>query len=483
MATRIQKSLFQWSDVETYGDINRFQLVRNYLPDESLMQALEKRRGRGRNEYNVRAMWNAIIAGIVYQHASIESLRRELGRNPALAEECGFEAMKPIPKSWNFSRLLQSILEIEAKEGLLGKMFQDLRDSLMELLPDYGKHLGYDGKFVKSYSTGNADKETGLTSDPDALWGMHKISGVDQRGNAWEKITKVFGYKIHLIADTKYELPVNFTVTPASKSELNELKKMLTPFTGDLKGEDQVGQPKNDLSQKHPISRCKDFCADRGLDDGSLKAGLLDRLGIYPLIDTRQLWRDGKKSHPTTEMKKDCATRPLYPNRADTIVYSEKGNVYCHCPKTNERRELSFYGFERDRKTLKYRCPAATNGFECKGKALCHQCSGTKDTPYGRVIRISLNATVDRRVFTPVPHGSPSWVRGYKRRTSLERINARIDRDFGFERHYIRGGDKMRARVTLSFIAMMAMAVGHITEKRYHLMRSLVEPIPVLKIA
>ena len=45
------------------------------------MQTLEAARGRGRDDYPVRAMWNSVLAGIVFQHPSIESLRRELSRN------------------------------------------------------------------------------------------------------------------------------------------------------------------------------------------------------------------------------------------------------------------------------------------------------------------------------------------------------------------------------------------------------------------
>ena len=36
-------------------------------------------------------MWNSILAGIVFDHHSIESLRRELSRNLSLAQACGFK--------------------------------------------------------------------------------------------------------------------------------------------------------------------------------------------------------------------------------------------------------------------------------------------------------------------------------------------------------------------------------------------------------
>ena len=53
------------------------------------MQSLESGRGKGRNDYPIRAMWNSIPAGIVYQHTSIKSLRRELMRNARLRQLCG----------------------------------------------------------------------------------------------------------------------------------------------------------------------------------------------------------------------------------------------------------------------------------------------------------------------------------------------------------------------------------------------------------
>jgi hypothetical protein len=94
----IEASLFTWQDVDAHSDLERFYLVRDHLPDEQLVQYLEVMRGQGRDEYPVRAMWNAILAGVVFQHPSIESLIRELGRNPGLRQDCGFAPL-PMQKS------------------------------------------------------------------------------------------------------------------------------------------------------------------------------------------------------------------------------------------------------------------------------------------------------------------------------------------------------------------------------------------------
>ncbi|MCS5696975.1 transposase [Desulfofundulus thermocisternus] len=91
MAIIPQQRLFGWREIDELGDLERLVLVLEYLPDEELMQKLERERGHGRNDYPVRAVWNSILAGVVFQHTSVESLRRELKRNAQLRELCGFD--------------------------------------------------------------------------------------------------------------------------------------------------------------------------------------------------------------------------------------------------------------------------------------------------------------------------------------------------------------------------------------------------------
>ena len=60
------------------------------------------------------------------------------------------------------------------------------------------------------------------------------------------------------------------------------------------------------------------------------------------------------------------------PDRADTMVYTEKGTVHCVCLATGTQRALAFQGFEAGRDTLKFRYPAAAYGLDCQGQAQCH---------------------------------------------------------------------------------------------------------------
>ncbi len=93
---------------------------------------------------------------------------------------------------------------------------------------------------------------------------------------------------------------------------------------------------------------------------------------------------------------------------------------------------MAFGGFEQDRQTLKYRCPADHYGISCAGKERC---------PVNKAIRVPLEE--DPRIFTPVARSSYKWKELYKMRTATERVNSRLDVSFGFERHFIRGQRKM----------------------------------------
>ncbi len=489
MAKILQPSLYTWNAIEAKSDLERFYLVRDNLPDEQIVITLEKNRGKGRDDFAVRAMWNAVLAGIVFQHESIESLIRELSRNPSLLEACGFDptpitrqpearlerdektgkmkviraaAQAPyyqVPMSWNFSRFLKNVIELEDEHTMISEMVRRLRENLMAELPDFGKHLGYDGKAINSYSTGQENRETGQTSDPDANWGKHETSGFDKDGNLWKKVKSWFGYGLHLIADTVYEIPVAFSVTAASASEPVELGSLI----------------QKSFEQTPALAeRCEDFSADRGLDSGGIKAMLWDDYHIRPVIDIRELWRE-EKNEPGYDPEKPI-TRAFFDQRVDTIVHTEKGTLHCICPATGEQRDMAFQGFEANRNTLKYRCPAAAYGFQCQGSKECSALGHVNPGGYGRSIRINITKE-DRRIFTPTPYGSPSWGRIYNRRSSLERINNRIDNSFGFEKHYIRGGAKMQTRVGLSIAVMMAMALGHARAGRIEQMRSLVRPV------
>ena len=61
--------LFSWDDVERLPNLRRLGFVLDNLPDGAVLEALRAKRGRGRDEYPVQAMWRALVAGLVFGHA------------------------------------------------------------------------------------------------------------------------------------------------------------------------------------------------------------------------------------------------------------------------------------------------------------------------------------------------------------------------------------------------------------------------------
>jgi len=456
VATIVHQYLFSWTDVDRSSDLDRFAMVLEAIPDEPVVLALEALRGHGRNRFPVRATWNAVLAGIVMQHPSVESLRRELLRNAELRQVCGFDPGKgsaAVPSPWAMSRFLATVIE---KRSLIDAMFAELVRTLSALVPDLGEELAFDGKAVPSFSTGRKDRESGTTSDPEAAWGTKSYRGTDANGKAWEKLTRWFGYQLHLIVDARHELPVAYEVLPASASEVRRIVPMVER-----------------LADEHPdvVRRCQTLAADRGLDSGEVNQTLWQEHGIKPVIDTRRLWKDEKRE-PGFDASR-AITRALDPSTVDTVVHTERGEVRCVCPATGAERAMAFWGFEADRGTLRYRCPAAAcKGVTCAGRATCERAGCGRETTFGRVVRVPLST--DWRIFTPIPRDSPSWTRLYAHRTAVERVNARIDQVFGFERHTIRGLGKMQARLGLALVVMLALAVAAIRSNRKDLSRSLV---------
>jgi hypothetical protein len=438
MAMIPQKPLFCWEEIENLGDLERLALVVKHLPDEALMRRLEKERGKGRDDYPVRAVWNSLLAGVVYEHPSIESLRRELQRNAQLRQLCGFDVVRTeeeAPPAWVYTRFLKNLFR---HADLIDAIFDRLVEELAGELPDFGKVLAADGKAIRTHArpAGKewAKRPSDGRRDTEADFGHKTYQRKHEDGSTYQEVVRWFGYKLHLLVDATYELPVAYEVTRASASELTETKKHVASLGGE-----------------HPevLARCEALTADRGFDDGGWIAELWDKHAIKPVIDIRDMWKDGEQ------------TKLIEGTR--NVVYDCRGTVYCHCPKTGERRPMAYGGFEKERGTLKYRCPAAHYGVSCAGREGC---------PVGGSVRIALQE--DRRVFTPLARSSYAWKRLYKKRTAAERVNGRLDVSFGFERHFIRGLRKMKLRMGLALVVMLTMALGRVREKRKDRMRSLV---------
>ena len=447
MAIIHQPGLFSWEQVDAASDMDRLRRVLEALPDEALMLALEAERRGKRDDYPVRAVWNSVVAGIVFQHNGTQSLRRELMRNAELRQVCGFDpmrGMKAVPLPCVYTRLYHKLI---AHQADVDAMFDVLVDRLRVLLPGLGRHLAVDSKGVDSHGKPTQKTETDGRRDTDADWGTKTYKGVRADGTAWEKIKHWFGYKIHLIIDAVHELPLGYAVTKASANDSPHLLPLV-----------------EGLEARHPevAGEAQSLAADMAYDAEDILKGLYDIHGIKPIIDARRCWKEDPG-----------LPRPLYPDRVDTIFHTEAGQVLCRRRddqpvERDNYTPMVFEGFEAGRSGLKYHCPAVVKGWPCPQR---HLCNGGRHTEHGRIVRIPLDT--NRRAFVPLPRHTPSWERHYDRRSAVERVNSRLDVSFGFERHYVRGIKKMTFRTAFALVIMLALAVGWIEAGHPERMRSL----------
>jgi len=435
MATLPQPSLFSWTEVERTDEIFRLRRVLEALPDADLIAALERDRKGKRNDHPIPAMWNAVLAGIVFGHPSGASLLRELARNGELWEVCGFDPLRR-PKGiskFAWSRFLSSL---RRHQRLIDALFEATLGTLTRLLPDLGRNLAIDGKAIATCGK----------KDPEARDGYKSYEEPDQQGQLRKIVQHWFGYKLHLVVDADYELPVAYELHGADIGE----SPRLMPLIAHLKEH-----------QPELFERIETAVADRGYDDGSDKEALYDDHGILPLIPARELAQ---------------TMAPLDEKHHDTIYLGPTGQVCCKVDPFDPKDEkafaqMQFMGFEADRQCLKFRCPAAAFDLECHNREACACLPQVRDGAFGRVVRVPLER--DRRLLGPIYEHSLRFERLYKKRTAVERVNSRIDQVYGLEHHFIRGLKRMKLRVSLSLLVMLGTAVGWVRLKKPQNVRSL----------
>lgn len=112
------------------------------------------------------------------------------------------------------------------------------------------------------------------------------------------------------------------------------------------------------------------------------------------------------------------------------------------------------------------------------GQLACPDYTGSRGTRcslsrYGRTVKLPL--AQDWRRHTPVPRETKKWRRLYRRRTAVERVIGRLKGHLLLDVLRVRGGlAKVRVRLTLSLLVMLAAALGMAQQHRWPDLRRLV---------
>jgi IS5 family transposase len=209
------------------GIAERLEAIFASLPDDDLITRLRGPKRRGRPGYDQEVLWRCFVTYYALGLESVCALLRLLKDNPFIAEACGVTEIPSQPTLSRFgSKLSKRWNALEVK-----KVFRKLTLTLYEALPDFGKSVAIDSTDVKAWSNGGKKGKKvpsrikrhpaspGRVSDADAGWCVK----TNTEGNK----KYVWGYKVHILADTSYELPIALSVTPGNVHDVREAKPLL----------------------------------------------------------------------------------------------------------------------------------------------------------------------------------------------------------------------------------------------------------------
>ncbi|MFC1901728.1 transposase [Chloroflexota bacterium] len=193
--------------------VKQFNAIIRSIPDGDLLAALKA--PTGRPGYTAEVLWKTYVASAVLGLTSFASLIRALQNNPLLAVACGITSPEGIPTKFAYSRFMRKLSQ-PRYVVMVKDIMRSLTRSLYETLPDFGKSVAIDSTDLKAWSKGNRKS----ISDPDATW----AAKLDTSG----KKKFFFGYKLHLLADTQYEIPIAANITTASIHDSRIASRVLT---------------------------------------------------------------------------------------------------------------------------------------------------------------------------------------------------------------------------------------------------------------
>jgi hypothetical protein len=362
-----------------------------------------------------------VLLTVLLRHASFTACLAELHRNPALCRLIGIHSEDDIPNAHNLSRFLDTLGQ-QPHLDRLRAIFDTLVRRLGQAVGTLGRKTAGDATALagRRKNDPKAVKEEVAQGLPQPTGGRKEYRRDD--GSVAE-VYEWFGYKLHLLVDVQHEVVLAYNISDASTSDNQRIDALLDQAQANL-----------------PPGRIQTMAYDKAADDEAVHDEL-DTRGIKPLIQIRHMWRE------EPERGFGLGRMPL------NIVHDEAGTLYCY-DQTSEppvRHKMAYVGYEKDRGTLKYRCPARHEDWTCPHEEVCNA-----GRSYG--LQVRLPAERDLRRFPPIPRATKEFERLYKDRTAVERVNARLKVFWGADDGNVTGAFRFHAQVGVVLIVQAVFA-------------------------
>ena len=370
---------------------------------------------QGAEGYDPISLFKAQLLIYLGEVRSDRKLSSALRYNGRLCLLCGFNFLKT-PSNGTFTNFRDRL-----GEDIFYEILHQLIAQAIVLKVIQGGDTAVDSTHLWAYASKFGKKTCSCKgkcncprsySDTDAQWG------------AKSKDYLFFGYKVHLIVDAKSQLPLDVKVTPANEGDSPQAKPL-------LKG----------AKEKHPENPIDTSSMDSAYDSYENYRFAIEDMEIAPIIALNPRGRV------------DAITD-------GSLYLSQDGSYTCFAGF-----KVVYWGKDKKRGRLKFRCPAAVGRCQCLFRPTCSLSS------YGKTFY--LHPKRDYRLIGPIPRGTDLWQEKYNARTSVERAYSEEKGSHHLADPRVRGLAKVKIHVYLALCAQVIKRIGAV------IMEKLTRPQPV----
>jgi transposase len=357
---------------------------------------------QGADGYDPISLFKAQLLIYLGEVKSDRKLVEALRFNGRLCLLCGFNYLKT-PTNGTFTNFRDRL-----GDQIFYEILHNLISQAIVLKIIQGGSTAIDSTHIWAFSNEKGHKNCSCEGQCKC---PRKLSDKDAKWGAKNKDYYFFGYKVHLMVDTKSQLPLEAIVTTGEKADSPQAKPV---FQG--------------ARNKHPLLKLDSLAMDSAYDNYVNYRYLIDEEHVTPLIALNPRSGVNMESLLSAKIARD-------------------GSFHC-----SEGFQMVYCGRDKKRSRLKFRCPAAMGRCEC---ALRYSCS---KSAYGRIVY--LKPDDDYRLIGLIPRGTAKWKKMYAERTSVERAYSEEKGQHQLANPRVRGLGKIKIHVYMSLCAHIIKRIG-----------------------
>ena len=388
-------TLISFEEIMNFQQETKLEMILSQTDVSKLANSLRKpSNSKGPKGYEASNIIYALIAKQVERIQNVKDLVLKLNQNPVLRYCCGFDVLGQVPSESTFSRFLEKLTQSPELEAL----FYDLVKKSKELNIVDGDHISIDSTKLDSYEAAKPKKDI-VDDGTNPNWGMKR----DTNGNN----IRWFGWKLHILCDSKSELPLDILITPASTYDGTVAITMIKDF----------------LQKYNTVFSPSYYAMDSGYDFEYIYEYIINEYNAIPII--------------------------AYNPRGSFAP--PEGLDESFDPICSGGYKLVYWG--KDKNYLKFRCPHAVGKYNCP-----HGMNWCSSSNYGYTLKLNYKEN-------PRQHGYPlrssdEWKNQYDKRTAVERCNNRLKEYLNLDNIRSKGIKKTKVHALLNCIALVAGTIA-----------------------